>query len=658
MKKLVSTLALCLLALLAWQPAATAEVTTDPAQMDEYFTFDQGFRRAACDPDVLVLYPMLNHDKTLTMSSAILARHAEKIASFLGGECTLPNTAELSLMALLERDLTEYGTVFLCTHGATLNREDENGIVSLLMYASDDEGDAASYWQTVLSSGLVDPDRCLDWRGHEGSLQDALLQDSRPYLILREADNQLFGSGISLLGSHFEIILTTDYFIDRYADATFPNTLFYFCACESFGDYLLEQFLMNHGAAAFIGHIQPRNIIINMLTNSLNAFMGNLLSEDANYHNGIYWQTKSLREANIAVQWPDGSKSTFVDIFDPYNWGGFCYAGEGVVRGRVTEMTGEGVPGARVHAWRYWNGHMREESVVTANIDGSFEFPSLSFGSYLLQAEDGRREFIYQISFAEAEYNYAFLSLDPVEDGRDGSWDENFEAPEEGYDEDWDEEEDFEYYDGLVERGPEALGEYLGDWTRVDEDYCTLRLEQRADGNYWLSAAFYRIAAFEAEYVGVDEAGFLIFHSPDDQFDCGLALYSGWMSLYVRSEDEFGGYFDEPEFIYMPLSEQSGDQSLEDTAWINWQVSHPKHGMALLFHDGTVTVYDGASGSCFDATYHYDGNGNMETDPENVGLSAQVDETHMDVFWWGDFYAHLDLAGRQEADEYISDMGL
>ena len=101
--------------------------------------------------------------------------------------------------------------------------------------------------------------------------------------------------------------------------------------------------------------------------------------------------------------------------------------------------------------------------------------------------------------------------------------------------------------------GVHRLGDYVGRWRVMDEDFCTVEIS-RAGGGYRLSAAFYRIAAFDADWVGGDEtAGEQIFRAADDGITCTMEPMGDSFLLTVRTDGaDFGGYFDSRVFVCVP----------------------------------------------------------------------------------------------------------
>ena len=148
------------------------------------------------------------------------------------------------------------------------------------------------------------------------------------------------------------------------------------------------------------------------------------------------------------------------------------------------------------------------------------------------------------------------------------------------------------------------LSEYVGFWADVEEPNSTLAIIEQ-DGSYSLNASFYRRAAFEAILIGPDEENTcLIFQSDDGLFTGSMYLYSDMISLYVEPVDDFAGYFDRHEFIYVRQEGTNPDE------WLGTWVSGAGDGESItvteVSENGIALVYHGltASGeSYFDTEY-------------------------------------------------------
>ena len=153
--------------------------------------------------------------------------------------------------------------------------------------------------------------------------------------------------------------------------------------------------------------------------------------------------------------------------------------------------------------------------------------------------------------------------------------------------------------DGLSLDLPEDMDAYLGLWQDMEEAENTLALHKR-DGRYFLSAAFYRMAAFEAELAGWDfEDEALVFRAPEG-FTCHLDPAGGALLLSVQAKGDFGGFFTNRGFVFI---RQEGETQ---EGWLGrWRSAD---GEFLEIHeateDGVVIVYNGltASGESYFST--------------------------------------------------------
>ena len=375
---------------------AFAQVTTDGSELLDHFVYDKEFHTTAIDPDVIVLCPMEGKDSSLYNSGKAMQEEAEKLANTMGGrlEC---KTGAAVVPALLQADLTEYGTVLITTHGKKFTRGDGSTVMGLALFRDDSKDVAQALWDVIIDAGMVDLKRCVNCIEESVSVSSALLRDPAPYLLLREVSEPL--------GSYYEMILTSDWFMGKYADSVFPNTLFYFNTCESYGDAEFQGFLIDHGASRYLGNKNDVSIPVQLLTDGIHGFMKRWTEVDSAYENGYAWRYVTISEANKAIL-----NSRYCDeVISDYD---FTYRGMGHLRGKVTDgNSGKGLSDVRVHAWTYWDGKLEKYDTEMTKSDGSFVFPGLPWGMYLLQAENGSDEGFLNLSFADTDLENAVISI-------------------------------------------------------------------------------------------------------------------------------------------------------------------------------------------------------------------------------------------------------
>jgi len=485
-----------------------AQTTTDTSDLEDIFVYDEDFRTTAIDPDVIVLCPMYGRDSTLSNSGKSMQEEASKLSAVLGGRNVYKKGAT-AITSLLNTDLTEFGTVLMTTHGAKFSRYDNSTVVGLGIYRQNNKKTAEMLWESIKRSGNVDPERCVNCIETNLSLTKAIEQNPTPHFLFHEVKG-LFG-----IGTYYEVVFTTDWFMWRYSNARFPNTLFFINACESHGDSAFQSFLIEHGASLYLGHKDDISIPVQGVANSTHAFMEHWTEVDESYQDSYAWRYKTINDANRAILNTVYCNQTTADI-------NFTYMGMGRLHGKVVDgARNEALSDVRVHAWRYWDGKLEKWDTRTTKEDGSYLFEGLPWGMYLLQAEDGITEGFLNISLADKKTEAAEIILE-----------------QEGMEETYESEEDQPHHNELSIRGVDSLDEYLGEWIMEGEEFSGLRLIKNTDGNYELDVSFYRIALFEATYEETDEDGWLVFQSEYDDI-LRLALYQNRMLLIVQPDSSY-----------------------------------------------------------------------------------------------------------------------
>ena len=211
--------------------------------------------------------------------------------------------------------------------------------------------------------------------------------------------------------------------------------------------------------------------------------------------------------------------------------------------------------GTGSYAYNYWLFNDRGEIVQakTNTLDPAADFPLQAPGVYLVR--------VYATDFLTEDWN-------------DSPW--FYVAPD------------------------DSLKAYLGDWERVDEDGCTLTLREQ-NGVYTLSASFYRVATFDATLVGWDsECEYLVFRTGYGDV-CHLYLYSDMLELAIFPASDYGGYFDQSEFIYKRHEPTDIDR------WLGvWAAADGEYfEVTYVSERGVLLTYHGLTASG-DSYYHTD----------------------------------------------------
>lgn len=143
------------------------------------------------------------------------------------------------------------------------------------------------------------------------------------------------------------------------------------------------------------------------------------------------------------------------------------------------------------------------------------------------------------------------------------------------------------------------LGDFVGEWQIMDEDSSTVRID-RIDGGYSLSASFYRIASFTANWVSGNEYDYDYTFRTADAITCHVEPMADSFLLTVSVDEgyDFGGYFSNRVFVCIPPEEDA----LPDAPPVNEELdmSEIPEGLAdgVIYYAhttvGTIVVHDSA----------------------------------------------------------------
>lgn len=390
-------------------------VTTDPNVLIKSFTFDKTFRKVAVDPDVLLACPVRNvyNDRDGNGSESV----ARKLASEYGGTFTLvTDTADAyaPMDMLTSGSLENYGTVMLVSHGSSLRRRDGTSYITPTVYSSKNMDSANAALETFFSR-VPDSERtCLMYAsGSDTDYSEArlLANVNRTYF---DDSNQFI-----LLDTYYDIMATSNYFMDIYSDAWFENTVFYLGACHSYDDVRFNSFLINHGASCVIGYNAP--VQVNCEQAICKSIFSDLMNENKTTVTDLSARNYSVQEArdrgyNLIMESLAGYSHLLGGTVDASLYGhlSFVCEGYGRVSGQVSDQAGTPLSGITVTAYRYRNGSLISERTTTTGGDGQYRFDELPWGMYLLQAQNGETECLRQISFAEGDKGNVDFTLDRV----------------------------------------------------------------------------------------------------------------------------------------------------------------------------------------------------------------------------------------------------
>lgn len=282
----------------------------------------------------------LQSDDSLTLTNYHEAM-CEEIADYTGGDYDARKGGSSFFDALCDGTLARYGTVAVNTHGNSqdnpLPREDGSWCSWILVESG------VKWWEF---------DRLMAQCLYNG------------YDVSGGAMLRISGDGI---------FVSTDFIMDRYADATFDNTVFYLAVCGLARDVEFCQFLFDHGAQAVIGSYYD---LWNFVDYDYCGQFADLLTSRGEGAE----RTHTIKEAVEGCGWEELGMVAY------YRSPDFAYAGEGRLAGTVVSdpIAGTTVSGATVTAYRYIDHTFELTSVTRTEDDGHFEFGGLPWGTYVL----------------------------------------------------------------------------------------------------------------------------------------------------------------------------------------------------------------------------------------------------------------------------------
>ena len=381
---------------------STVDPSGNPILLDSGNTTTNG--------NTLILRPATNAMKDIQMGQ--LESAANKIQSKADGVTADHKKDTSAVVAIFNRDILNYGTVFLQTHGGTLEKDGEQCAVSFLIYQT----------STFTESGIKDKlEKELDEyaraefrvrNGREGTDQEIEEEFARNfYGKTGEQDSwRLYTAhqrdwentvGIRCVG---QIQMSSAYIMERYADRNFDNTVFYIGACFGFSHMPFNEWLIERGCREVLGYTNSVNLNMSLL--DVNDLFDQLMKESASEK----WRLESVGEAaenkenpvlnlieNIAQEGLRKISSWAGKADEMYYIGSddFFYTGTGTIRGKVYYSYEENpspedlkpASGINVRSFLFLNQEFTEKTSAVSGEDGSFELPEMRSGLYVLQAE-------------------------------------------------------------------------------------------------------------------------------------------------------------------------------------------------------------------------------------------------------------------------------
>ena len=377
---------------------AGSGVTTGTEALMEKFVFDENFRMAPIDPDVLVICPIrANYSDRKGNTSESTGK---ALAKAYGGTCTLitdTKNAASPFTSVRDGVMSQgYGTVMLITHCGSLNRDEDTNFIVPTLYAVSNEATAQAAWNQFTSHASLADRNCLVWDGvnYHGAR-----------LIYNISEDHLFSiNHAPVTKRHYEIYASSEYLMDVYASKTFPNTIFYLGMCHGIEDLRFDQFLVDHGASAVVSFEGNVNVL------GEQNFCKDLF-EEMRKKNTDEKKADFIRNYNVT----ESITSADTALKDPQYYGEeqFVYEAKGYVSGKVTDKKNVAISGIDLHAFRYWNGTLEKERDVTTGDDGTWKMENFPWGMYLLQAENGETEDLENVSFGEEKKEHINFTVSP-----------------------------------------------------------------------------------------------------------------------------------------------------------------------------------------------------------------------------------------------------
>lgn len=154
--------------------------------------------------------------------------------------------------------------------------------------------------------------------------------------------------------------------------------------------------------------------------------------------------------------------------------------------------------------------------------------------------------------------------------------------------------DDFDY-DGI---DAYRLGDFVGEWQVMDEDFCTVQIE-RTDGGYRLNAFFYRAASLTADWVGGSEYDYDYTFRTEDEITCHLEPMADSFLLTVSIDEgyDYSGYFNNRVFVCIPAEEDVlPDTPINEELDMSEVPAELVDGVIYVAHTtvGTIVIHDSA----------------------------------------------------------------
>lgn len=308
----------------------------------------------------------------------VLSKYGE---GYLEGGQKTEAIGEDAIKFLISSDaeyMSYYGIIIFNTHGAYMTRSDGTKRLKTMLWTYD-----KSKFDDMLSEETI--------RVGDEEVSNQYLYGETEYATSRLA-----------LTTDDGIIATSEFYMDKWQNIEFDNTVFYFGICFGLVDDLFNDFLISHGAVAVIGYTQT--IDSNVERMRFESFFSSLLSEgdDQAYYtiaeattsnygviNGISTGIFRLLQPYFKPQNRGNQKMYVYSARDDFTLYGYGKLSGQVELSEIAEELEENflVEGATVTAYRYLNKSFTQMETTTVKEDGTFEFDNLEYGVYAITVE-------------------------------------------------------------------------------------------------------------------------------------------------------------------------------------------------------------------------------------------------------------------------------
>ena len=234
-------------------------VTTDPDKMMDVFDKDNYSKKTPINTNSMVLLPLTLKGTLIGFDGNSEFSAIESLDSAIGG--THFSVRDNTNLRIRDGSMAKYGTVTLTTHGS-YEKNDGNPFVLFMTYANHSRDTAKSFWDSYLSQFSVE-----DQLNEQNSLMRI---DEKGYSVWKEkpAETKLCicrMQDVTTFAAPVYVIMTsTNYIMDIYQSAVFPNTLMYFNACYGGAVDCFNDFLQSRGAT-ILGPNKPADVASSVL---------------------------------------------------------------------------------------------------------------------------------------------------------------------------------------------------------------------------------------------------------------------------------------------------------------------------------------------------------------------------------------------------------